>query len=50
MQTQKSLRQGLQRGGFTKKVYQLETDHPDDNGDLFVGTVKESKATTTEKK
>ena len=38
MQRQKS-------GGFRKKVYQLETDHPDDNGYLFVGTVKESKAT-----
>jgi len=37
-------------GGFRKKVCQLETDHPDDNGYFFVGTVKESKATKTEKK
>jgi len=37
-------------GGFRKKVYQLETDHPVDNGYLFVDTVKESKATQTEKK
>ena len=50
MQRQKLLRQGLQRGGFRKKVYQLETYHRDDNGYLFVGTVKESKATKTEKK
>ena len=37
-------------GGFRKKAYQLETYHPDDNGYLFVSTVKESKATKTEKK
>ena len=37
-------------GGFRNEVYQLETDHSDDNGYLFVGTVKESKATKTEQK
>ena len=50
MQRQKSLRQGLQRGGFRKKVYSTRDRSPDDNGYLFVGTVKESKATKTEKK